>query len=109
MNPGIAKEEIALLFPNSLTFDRFARQGGDQSARVAAEQERREAPHRGLLASLSAAVAWVVELPRRHAVLNELSALSDRELADIGLSRDQLGRVFEPEFAAARSAGRSAN
>ena len=34
----------------------------------------------------------------RRAVLRELSALSDRELADIGLARGELDRVFEPDF-----------
>ena len=41
----------------------------------------------------------------RRAVLNELTQLSDRDLADIGLSRADLHRVFEPEFAQARRVG----
>jgi len=32
-------------------------------------------------------------------VLDELSALSDHELADIGLSRTGISRVFDPAFA----------
>ena len=39
---------------------------------------------------------------RRRAVLDELSALSDRELADIGLNRNELSRVFDPQFAKQR-------
>ena len=42
-------------------------------------------------------------MPRRRAVLDELSMLSDHELADIGLSRVDLGRVFDPSFAAERA------
>lgn len=35
----------------------------------------------------------------RAAVRNELYSMTDRELADIGLSRYEIGRVFDPEFA----------
>lgn len=38
----------------------------------------------------------------RRAVLRELNALSDRELADIGLARGELDRVFESDFVPAR-------
>jgi uncharacterized protein YjiS (DUF1127 family) len=62
----------------------------------------------GVGAKLLAAVRWFAELPRRQAVLEELSALSDRELADIGLNRGDLPRVFDPAFAKARyKAGRA--
>jgi uncharacterized protein YjiS (DUF1127 family) len=44
----------------------------------------------------------------RRAVLEELSRLSDRELADIGLSRGELLLVFDPGFAAQREAARTA-
>jgi len=37
-------------------------------------------------------------------VLDELSGLSDHELADIGLARNDLSRVFDPAFAHARRA-----
>ena len=40
----------------------------------------------------------------RQAVINELSSLSDRELADIGLNRYDISRVFDPEFAREHSA-----
>lgn len=43
---------------------------------------------------------------RRQAVLQEMAMLSDRELADIGLTRADLPRVFDPTFAAARVGGR---
>jgi uncharacterized protein YjiS (DUF1127 family) len=35
----------------------------------------------------------------RQSVQAELSNLTDRELADIGLSRANLGQVFDPAFA----------
>ncbi|MBO1074818.1 DUF1127 domain-containing protein [Roseomonas marmotae] len=37
----------------------------------------------------------ILEYPRRRRVMDELSMLSDRELADIGLSRGDIHRVFE--------------
>ncbi len=51
-----------------------------------------------LAARLQSAIAWVAGLPRRRAVLDELGALSDHELADIGLVRGELRRVFDPAF-----------
>jgi uncharacterized protein YjiS (DUF1127 family) len=44
----------------------------------------------------------VVEWFHRQAAMNELSQLSDRELADIGLGRSDLPHVFDPAFAARR-------
>jgi uncharacterized protein YjiS (DUF1127 family) len=37
---------------------------------------------------------WVRNSSRRNAVMNELERLSDRELADIGLSRSEIRSVF---------------
>ena len=46
--------------------------------------------------------AYLRSLPQRRAVMNELASLSDRELADIGLHRAEMGRVFDPKFVEAR-------
>lgn len=48
------------------------------------------------------ALARVRDAFHRRAVLRELNGMSDRELSDIGLSRDELHRVFEPGFAPSR-------
>jgi len=48
---------------------------------------------------LAAMLAFVASLPRRHRQLAELNAFSDRELADIGLNRCDIGRVHDPKFA----------
>ncbi len=88
MNARVAKEEIALLMPTTLA----SYAGSDLAAPEAA------APNLVLRA-----LHWLADLPRRRAVLAELSALSDHELSDIGLSRSELSRVFDPEFAATRS------
>ena len=50
-----------------------------------------------------AVAGWVSGLVRRRAVINELAALSDHELADIGLTRSDIPRVFDRAFVAGRS------
>ena len=57
---------------------------------------------------LRQAVEAVIGWPQRRAVRAELAALSDRELADVGLSRGDLPHVFDAGFARARVMGRSA-
>jgi uncharacterized protein YjiS (DUF1127 family) len=44
------------------------------------------------------AVAYVVSFPRRRIEMAELASLTDRELADIGLTRSELRQVFRPGF-----------
>jgi uncharacterized protein YjiS (DUF1127 family) len=50
----------------------------------------------GLAAWLSRQVAAFVAWRRDSEAASELSAMSDRELMDIGLSRADVGRVFDP-------------
>ncbi|HUC19815.1 MAG TPA: DUF1127 domain-containing protein [Acetobacteraceae bacterium] len=45
---------------------------------------------------------------RRQQVMNELSQLTDRELADIGITRNDIGQIFTPEFVAQRRFERGA-
>lgn len=51
---------------------------------------------------IRATMAFLAAYPERLRVLRHLSALSDRELADIGLARSELARVFDEDFAGAR-------
>jgi uncharacterized protein YjiS (DUF1127 family) len=37
--------------------------------------------------------------------MQEMAMMTDRELSDIGLSRSDLSRVFDPTFAADRARG----
>lgn len=53
-----------------------------------------------------AGTARIREYARRRRVMSELSRLSDRELADIGLSRSDIGSIYSEEFAARRTAER---
>jgi uncharacterized protein YjiS (DUF1127 family) len=58
------------------------------------------AMHRpSLLARIGAGIAWLAAAPRRNAVMAELSALSDRELHDIGLTRSELLSLFKRDSA----------
>jgi uncharacterized protein YjiS (DUF1127 family) len=57
-----------------------------------AQPKRRGA---GLFAPFVAAFRWIATIHRQAVVLRELSMLSDRELADIGLTRSDLPKVFD--------------
>jgi len=89
MNMRVAKEEMALLMPSSLSH--YA-----DEPRFAATAKN------GFVAKIVAALRYLAALPERHAVMHELNDMSDRELADIGLQRAELGRVFDANFVAAR-------
>ena len=52
----------------------------------------------GLAAWLSRQVSAFVAWNRNSNAVRELSGFSERELMDIGLSRADLGRVFNPAF-----------
>jgi uncharacterized protein YjiS (DUF1127 family) len=56
-------------------------------------------PARGFFASLSARVS---EALQRRKTLSELNSLSNRELADIGLTRPEIAHVFDHAFARSR-------
>jgi uncharacterized protein YjiS (DUF1127 family) len=97
MNAQISREELALLHPNAMSH--YFRDEDDYRSAPPVERP-------GLFARLGAALRWVAEFPKRQAVMDELSMLSDHELADIGLTRGELRRVFDPAFVADRD-GRS--
>ena len=86
MNAPLAKEQIALLMSDSLTYRIAPVQGTDGTV---AEPRPSSFARR-----ISAAFHYLMALPNRRAVIDELSRLSDRELADIGLEpRRPEGRV----------------
>jgi uncharacterized protein YjiS (DUF1127 family) len=95
MNASTAKQEYALRLPDAMSH--YFR---DEDEYTSAQTVERP----GLLARIGAALRWVAELPKRRAVMHELNMLSDHELADIGLSRADLPRVFDAAFVAQRGA-----
>ena len=81
MNAYVSKEEL-----NLLPTDRISHKQHFSEARTL-----RRGSRGGLL-------TWLSNLMERHTVMSELRDLSDRELADIGLSRSEISRVFDPSF-----------
>jgi uncharacterized protein YjiS (DUF1127 family) len=88
MNAHTAKEEMALLSTGFTPAARF----GQEPVRP------------GLFAR---AVAWLRQQRERRAVIEELTQLNDRELADIGLARSDVPHVFDRAFAEMREDQRS--
>jgi uncharacterized protein YjiS (DUF1127 family) len=97
MSGHVAKEEIALLMPERLTH-----YFQDDPEYLPASTES----GRGLFATITSVLNWVIEIPRRRAVLDELGSLSDHELSDIGLSRSELSQVFDRHFMVERNVER---
>jgi len=68
----------------------------------------REPARPGALGRAFAAIkTGLGEYLHRQRVLSELSRLSDRELADMGLTRGEIREIFTPEFAARHNVDRS--
>jgi uncharacterized protein YjiS (DUF1127 family) len=89
MSQRLAKEEMALLMPNTLSH--YFKDDPEQLPVMTDDT--------GVFARLGGALRWLAELPRRRRVMDELSSLSEHELADIGLSRGDVANVFDPNFA----------
>jgi len=101
MDARITKEETALLL--NLAPSRSAREV--EAIRLAAIRARDEAIGQAIARGVSAlwrgiraAALFLLDYPRRRAVFEQLQAMSDRELADIGLERADLARVFDEDF-----------
>ncbi|WP_200845395.1 DUF1127 domain-containing protein [Roseomonas sp. 18066] len=71
-----------------------------QTVALEAMQVRDEAIGQWIRKAATTAFRAVIEFPRRRRIYDELSMLSDRELADIGLNRGDIPRVFEEKFEA---------
>jgi uncharacterized protein YjiS (DUF1127 family) len=85
MNAHTAKEEMALL---STGFSRADQMFDVNAAPVPAGRP-------GFFARVR---AWLRQAGERRAVIEELSMLTDRELADIGLARSDVPHVFDRAF-----------
>lgn len=62
---------------------------------------RRPAPRRSIGDLAIGLFARLAEAMHRRSIISELSDLSDRELADIGLTRAEVRHVFDRSFARA--------
>lgn len=100
MNPRHTQEQIGLFpvanTPGTAAMDALLAEAYQaRDASIAATLRRGIAAVGRVLAVIgNALVSW----PQRRAAYEHLKGLSDRELADIGLSRGDISRVFEPEF-----------
>lgn len=101
MDARITKEETAIL----LSLGMRPRTQAVDEIRMAALRARDEAignavknTFRNVFRGLGAALAFVASYPERSRTLHQLAGLTDRELADIGLERSDLGRVFDADF-----------
>ncbi len=91
MTAHVSKEQLGLMLPGTMSHY-------DQN-----EPEYLEAPRPGMLANLFLAVSgWV----SRRSEMEEVSSLSDAQLADIGISRSEIPLVYDNAFAAQRNQDR---
>lgn len=91
MTAHVSKEQLGLMLP------------GTMSHYFRDEPEYLEAPRPGLLARLCTAMfGWI----SRRTELEEVASLSDAQLADIGISRNEVPLVFDHAFTAQRNQDR---
>jgi uncharacterized protein YjiS (DUF1127 family) len=101
MNPRDTQEQIGL----SPAFAKFPNRDEVETIRMQAVQARDamiagyiRALFRGIGKVLAVIGTTLVSWPERRATYESLRMLTDRELADIGLTRGDISRVFEPGF-----------
>jgi uncharacterized protein YjiS (DUF1127 family) len=102
MSAPLSKSDLVFKLATSQS---YIDQSYDPAPRAAAQP----AP-RGLLRQIGDGLALLAQGIRnwtdRQATLSEMGMMSDRELADIGLSRADVPRVFDADFAADHTRGR---
>jgi uncharacterized protein YjiS (DUF1127 family) len=72
----------------------------EPTASIVRAEKHRAARWLGRLLDLAA------EWQQRRATMQEMAMMTDRDLSDIGLSRADLVRIFDPTFATDRARGR---
>lgn len=95
MNPRTTQEQIGL-FPVSNT----PGSAGVDALMAEAFQARDAAILAGLRRAFSALWRAVTTWPARRMAYEQLRGLTDRELADIGLTRGDISLVFDPGYKA---------
>lgn len=58
----------------------------------------RQDSHHGVLHWVHDLTHWLAVRHQKHIVMQELAIMSDRELSDIGLSRADVGHIFDTDF-----------
>jgi uncharacterized protein YjiS (DUF1127 family) len=105
MNASVSQDQLVLKLSNSLSYI-----DSDYDPFVPAAAPRQQPKPRGFGRWIADLVAGFATMPRRWATVRELEMMSSRELADIGLTRGDVGRVFDGDFIqehAARGMARS--
>lgn len=102
MDIRLTERELSRLLPPANFRDAEEREAirhAAMAARDAAIAQGIRRAVRGVASALTAVVRAVANWPSKQRTYAELQSLTDRELADIGLSRGDVGRVFDPAFA----------
>ncbi len=106
MSAPLAKSDFVFKLSTSRSYI-----GSDYDPAQAQVQAPQAAP-RGLGRAVADGLAFLVAGVRswagRQVTLAEMDSMSDRELADIGLTRSDLPRVFDAGFVADHARGRAA-
>lgn len=96
MSAHTANSNLSFQLPSMSYIDAKWEEPELRSAAAAPRVVRRT----GLAAWLSRQLAAFVAWQRDNKAASELARLSDRELIDMGLSRSDIRRVFDPRFSA---------
>jgi uncharacterized protein YjiS (DUF1127 family) len=92
MSAHIANSELSFQLPSLSYIDAK----WEEPELRQASRNARPARSRGFAQTLAAKVLAVRAWFRENAAAAELNAMSDRELQDIGMSRSDIDRVFDP-------------
>lgn len=106
MSAPLAKSDFVFKLSTSRSYI-----GPDYDPAPAQDQASQAAPRnlgRAIADGLAFVVAGVRDWASRQATLSEMDSMSDRELADIGLNRGDLPRVFDADFVTDHARGRVA-
>lgn len=110
MDARLTERELSRLLPPANFRDAEEREAIRHAAMAARDAAiaagiRRAA--RGVVAALTTVAHAVANWPSKRRTYAELLSLTDRELADIGLSRADVSRVFDPDFAQPQRAAKA--
>jgi uncharacterized protein YjiS (DUF1127 family) len=109
MSAPLAKNDLVFKLATSQS---YIDQSYDDHSYNPTPYTRAQPAPRGLLRQLGDGLASLAQGIRNwadhQATLSEMGLMSDRELADIGLSRADVPRVFDPSFVTDHARGRGA-